>query len=262
MNRLLVIAADVREALEERKRARPLESFASALRPGAPGRFRSALTRGSLSDPVRFIAEIKKASPSRGPLNLDVDPLEQARLYQQGGASALSVLTEQKHFLGSPEYLRRVAASVSLPALQKDFVLEDYQLYEAAELGASAVLLIVALLPGHRLAALREAAAALGLDALVEVHDEAELDVALASGAEIVGVNNRDLRTFEISLDTTFRLLPRIPEGPTVVSESGLVERAQVERLEAAGVDALLVGEALMRSGDPVARLRELRGAA
>ena len=262
MNRLLEIAADVREALEERKSARPLESFAPGLRPGAPGRLRRALTRSSLDEPVRFIAEIKMASPSRGPLNVNVDPVEQARLYLEGGASALSVLTEQKHFLGSPEYLARVTRSVDLPALQKDFVLEDYQLYEAAELGASAVLLIAALLPRHRLAALREAASLLGLDSLVEVHDEAELDEALASGAEILGVNNRDLRTFEISIETTFRLLPRIPEGPVVVSESGVMERSHVQRLEEAGVDALLVGEALMRSGDPVARLRELRGVA
>jgi indole-3-glycerol phosphate synthase len=210
---------------------------------------------------VRFVAEVKRASPSRGVLAAEFDPTARARAYAEGGATALSVLTEERHFQGSPAHLRAVAAAVPLPALQKDFTLDDYQLFEALELGASAVLLIAALLPRHRLAALREAAAALGLDALVEVHDRHELDEALAAGADLVGINNRDLRTFEVSLENTVRLLPHVPQGVTVVGESGILTRADVLRLEGAGVDALLVGEALMRSPDPAARLRELRGA-
>ena len=260
VNRLETIAADVRQSLDRRMAARPLESLAAGIRPGPPGRFHAAIERQDRDQPVRIIAEVKRASPSRGVLKEAMDPLHQARQYHAGGAAALSVLTEEKHFLGSPDFLREIAREVPLPAIQKDFTLEDYQIYEAAELGASAVLLIAALLPRHRLTALREAASLLGLDALVEVHDEAELEEALASGAEIIGVNNRDLKTFKVSLDTTLRLLPRIPESKVVVGESGILERADVVRLGEAGVDALLVGEALMRSTDPAARLRELRG--
>jgi indole-3-glycerol phosphate synthase len=261
VNRLLQIAATSREALKERRAQRPLASFAAGLKPGRPGRFRDALRRESPADPVRFIAEVKKASPSRGLLAEEFDPVARARAYAHGGAAAISVLTEERHFLGSREHLRAVAAAVSLPVLQKDFTLDDYQLFEAVEAGASAVLLIAALLERHQLVALGEAARALGLDALVEVHDEAELDEALAAGATLLGINNRDLRTFEISLGTTLRLLPRVPEGVTVVGESGVLERRDVVELADAGVDALLVGEALMRSDDPTARLRELRGA-
>jgi indole-3-glycerol phosphate synthase len=260
VNRLLEIAAHAREALEARRAARPLESFAAGLVPGRQGRFRDALRRAARGEPVRFIAEVKKASPSRGLLAAEFDPLARARAYAEGGAAALSVLTEERHFLGSREHLRAVAAAVPLPALQKDFTLHEYQLFEALELGASAVLLIAALHPPARLAALREQARALGLDALVEVHDARELDGALAAGATLVGINNRDLRSFEISLDTTEQLMPRVPAGVTVVGESGVLERADVLRLEAAGVDALLVGEALMRSPDPAAKLRQLRG--
>ncbi|MBI5835944.1 MAG: indole-3-glycerol phosphate synthase TrpC [Candidatus Eisenbacteria bacterium] len=260
MNRLQAIAADVRAALDARMRARPLGGFAPGLKLGAPGRFRAAIARASKAEPVRFIAEVKKASPSRGLLAGDFDPVARARAYAAGGAAAVSVLTEPRHFLGSPDHLKAVAAAVPLPALQKDFTLEAYQLHEAVELGASAVLLIAALLPSGRLAALRAAAEELGLDTLVEVHDEAELEAALASGARIVGVNNRDLRTFEVRLETTLRLAPRVPAGTTLVGESGVTGRADVLRLQDAGVDALLVGEALMRSGDPAARLRQLRG--
>lgn len=260
MSRLLQIADDVRRRLDSRMRARPLESFASALQPGRAGRFRDALRRGP-GDPLRFIAEVKKASPSRGALNTGVDVVEQAQAYARGGAAAVSVLTEPDHFKGAPGDLRRVSAAVAVPVIQKDFTLEDYQLYEAVELGAAAVLLIAALLPSHRLRALREGAAVLGLDALVEVHDERELEEALASGAEVVGINNRNLATFDVDLETTFTLLPRIPADRVRVSESGILERAHVERLEAAGADAALVGEALMSSADPERRLRELRGA-
>jgi len=260
VNRLAEIAAAARAALDARRRARPLESFAPGLRPGRPGRLQEAVRRPSAAEPVRFIAEVKKASPSRGVLAESFEPAARARAYARGGAAALSVLTEERHFQGSLGHLAEVVRAVPLPALQKDFIQDEYQLHEALEAGAAAVLLIVALLEPARLEALQAAAGALGLDALVEVHDAAELERALAAGAALVGVNNRDLRTFEVSLETTLRLRPQVPPGVTLVAESGVARRADVLRLEAAGVDALLVGEALMRSADPARTLRELRG--
>ncbi len=260
MNRLLEIVADVRVALYRRMAEHPLEQWASRVTPRTPGAFQHAVTRPSLHEPVRVIAELKRRSPSRGSIREDMDPLTQAGCYQRGGASAISVLTEELHFHGSPEALRRVSASVPLPTLQKDFVLEDYQLFEAVERGAAAALLIVSILPPHRLLALLSAARSLGLDALVEVHDEAELDQALEAGAQLIGVNNRNLETFEVDLRTSERLAVRTPEDRVLVGESGILERADVERLEACGVDAVLVGEALMRAEDPESKLRELRG--
>lgn len=205
-----------------------------------------------------IIAEIKKASPSRGVLASDFNPAVLAQAYERGGAAALSVLTDARFFQGSLDDLSRARRATHLPALRKDFVLEECQVAEAAAHGADAVLLIAAILPVRRLRQLREYAEQFRLDALVEIHDEDELAMALDSGARLIGVNNRDLRTFEVSLETSFRLGPKIPEGVLRVSESGIETREQVRRLEAAGFDAFLIGEHLMTAPDPCAALRAL----
>ena len=203
-----------------------------------------------------IIAEIKRASPSKGLLCPDFDPLRLARAYRQGGAAALSVITDEPFFQGSLEYLSAVRAAVELPLLRKDFILDPIQIEEARAFGADAVLLIVAALSPEELRELLACARRLELSALVEVHDGEELETALSAGAEILGINNRNLRTFEVSVETTLRLLPRIPEGRVVVSESGLSDPETLERLARAGVDAFLIGEALVTAPDPEARLR------
>ncbi len=223
----------------------------------APGRLRDALAAPGIG----VIAEIKRRSPSAGQLRATVDVPAIASAYEQGGACALSVLTEGPHFGGSLKDLRAARAACELPILRKDFIVDPFQLQEAVAAGADAVLLIVAALPVQRLAELWAEAATLGLDALVEVHDERELDVALEIGVEIVGVNNRDLRDFSVDVERTFTLLDRIPAGVRIVSESGIESPDQLRRLQAAGVDAVLVGEALMRAADPRTALSELRGA-
>ena len=205
-----------------------------------------------------IIAEIKKASPSKGVLTEAFDPATIARQYQRGGASALSVLTDGRFFQGSLEDLRTARATVALPALRKDFTIDRYHVVEAAAAGADAILLIAAILTEREMRDFRELAESFGMAALVEVHDEVELGPALASGARIVGVNNRNLHTFEVSLDTSLRLAGKIPDSAIRVSESGIHSRADVDRLQAAGYSAFLVGEHLMRSGDPERALGEL----
>jgi len=222
-----------------------------------PNAFVRALTAGA---PPRLIAEIKRASPSAGPLRPDLDPAEVARAYAAAGASAVSVLTEPSFFGGSLEDLRAVRGAVTLPVLRKDFILHRYQLLEAVAAGADAALLIVAMLSEDELRALHAHAMELHLDCLVEVHNEAELDVALRLGLDVVGINNRDLDTMRTDIETTLRLLPRVPEGVAVVSESGIRTRADIQRLAAAGVHAVLVGETLMRSPDPGAAAAALLG--
>ena len=204
------------------------------------------------------IAEIKKASPSKGVLGADFDPVRLACQYRQGGAAALSVLTDRTFFQGSLEDLERARAAVELPVLRKDFTLDERHVLEAAAHGADAILLIAAVLDERQLRDLREAAARWSMDALVEVHNETELDRAVASGAEIIGVNNRDLATFEVSLETSLRLAARMPAGVLRVSESGIHARADVERLRQSGYQAFLVGEHLMKSAQPAAALRAL----
>jgi len=204
------------------------------------------------------IAEIKKASPSRGVLAAEFDPAAIARLYEQGGASALSVLTEEKHFQGSLSDLGSARGAGSLPALRKDFTIDTYHVHQAAAYGADAVLLIAAILSERQMRDFRELADRYRMAALVEVHDEEELKPAIASGGRIIGVNNRNLHTFEVSLDTAIRLADKIPGGVVRVAESGIHSSAHVRRLRAAGYQAFLVGEHLMRSGDPVAALRAL----
>jgi len=206
-----------------------------------------------------IIAEIKKASPSRGLIAERFDPAELARRYQAGGAAALSVLTDLQFFQGSLDHLRMAReAAGRLPVLRKDFTLDRYHLWQAAAHGADAVLLIVAILPPVKLRELLEEARALGLDALVEVHDRAELDQALEAGAVLIGVNNRNLRTFEVRLETSLELAPHIPPGILAVSESGIRAPQDLARLAGAGYRAFLVGESLMSSAEPGAALEAL----
>ena len=207
------------------------------------------------------IAEIKKASPSKGVLAEEFDPVRIATVYVQGGAAALSVLTDERFFQGSLDHLTAARAALPPPVLRKDFTLEPFHVFEAAAHGADAILLIAALLDDRQLRQLRELAESLGLAALVEIHDQHELVRAVASGARIIGVNNRDLRTFQVRLETSIELADLIPAGVIKVSESGIHSHADVARLQAAGYNAFLVGEHLMKSSDPANALRELRGA-
>lgn len=214
--------------------------------------------RTALSSRPAIIAEVKKASPSRGLLTPSFDPAALAAAYEVGGAAALSVLTDREYFQGSLDDLGAARRAARLPVLRKDFVLDETQIAEAFTAGADAVLLIAAILDSGALRRLREFAETLALDVLVEAHDEAELDRAIESGATILGVNNRDLHTFGVSLETSLRLARRMPAGVLAVSESGIRTRDDVQRLLDAGYSAFLVGEHLMQSPDPAAALREL----
>ncbi len=249
--------AEVRRGLERR----PLDtSRLMALALGLPpARGLAAALRAA--PPPAVIAEVKRASPSAGPI-AEVDAAERAREYERAGATAISVLTEPRHFGGSLADLRAAHLAVSVPVLRKDFLVHPDQVLESRVQGADAVLLIAAALPGRELPAMLQAARDLELDALVEVHTEAELEAALAAGAEVVGVNARDLETLEVDPEGALELLGRVPADRIAVAESGISSRAEVERAVAAGARAVLVGEALMRAADPAAALRELRGAA
>jgi len=222
----------------------------------APRGFRRALESG---ERPRVIAEIKRRSPSKGEIRPDFDAVACARAYASSGAAAISVLTDARYFGGSLELLAQVRAAVSLPLLRKDFIIDAYQVDEARVHGADAVLLIAAALDPGALRGLVAHAEGLGLDALVEIHDERELEAALAAGADLIGINNRDLRTFEVDLGVTERLAGKLPEGCIGVAESGIFTPRDWERLEAAGAHAFLVGEALMRESDVGAALRRLR---
>jgi indole-3-glycerol phosphate synthase len=205
-----------------------------------------------------LIAEFKRRSPSAGAIREGATVTEIVRAYERGGAAALSVLTEEAHFGGSLDDLHEARDASDLPVLRKDFTIDPYQLYEAKAAGADAVLLVVGSLRPNELAVLHGVAQGLDLDAIVEVHDEEELEVALEIDADVIGINNRNLEDFRVDLQTTFDLLTDVPAGKTVVSESGIVERGQIESLEQVGVDAVLVGEALMRAPDPEVATREL----
>jgi indole-3-glycerol phosphate synthase len=251
------IVADKRRELSERRRATPRSTLEAGCRSLPAARdFEAALRppRGR----VRVIAELKKASPSRGVLAATFDPVALARVYADNGAAAISVLTDEKYFQGRLELLGAVRAVVAVPLLRKDFTIDEYQVWEARAAGADAVLLIVSILDDRLLVDLLAAAKGLGLGALVEVHTAAELDRALAAGARVIGINNRNLATFETTLDTTLGLLPAIPPGPIVVSESGFFTGTDVRRVVDAGAHAVLVGEALVRAADAGALLREL----
>ncbi len=224
-------------------------------------------------DGVRLIAEVKKASPSRGVICPSFDPIELARIYARSGASAISVLTEERYFGGSLEHLSAISQEMErlgvggvefdqkeriIPVLRKDFIFDPYQVYESRTYGAAALLLIVAILSDSQLAELLALSHELGMKCLVEAHNEAEMERAVMSGAQIIGINNRDLKTFTIDLETTRRLRPLIPQDRIVVSESGIKDRGDVQKLQQWGVDAMLVGEALVAAGDVAEKVREL----
>jgi indole-3-glycerol phosphate synthase len=248
----------VREQVERRRQQVSLEDLERAISARVEGRpFNEALAAPGIS----LIAEYKRRSPSVGDLPRGADPVEDlVRAYERGGAAALSILTEADHFGGSLADLRAARAATDLPILRKDFTLDRYQLYEAAAAQADAVLLVVAALEPDELDRLHAEADALDLDCLVEIHDAQELEAALAVDAEVIGINNRDLTDFSVDLNRTFELLADIPAGKTVVSESGIRTADEVAELERVGVDAVLIGETLMRSEDPEQACRDLAG--
>jgi len=244
-----------REDVARAKRAAPLAALREAPLWHAARRGFAAALAGRRP---AVIAEVKKASPSKGVIRADFDPVSIARRYAAGGAAAISVLTEERFFQGHPTYLEAIHDAVDLPLLRKDFLFDPYQVAEARAWGADAVLLIVAMLDDATLGELLGAARHEGLDVLVEAHSADEIDRAVAAGATLIGVNNRDLHTFVTSLETAERLRPRIPAGVGTVAESGIETAAHVARMVAAGYDAVLVGEALMRAPDPGAALEAL----
>jgi indole-3-glycerol phosphate synthase len=255
------ILATKAEEVAAAKRARPFDEVSKAAHGHSPARnFEAALRNKIAAGKAAVIAEIKKASPSRGVLRADFDPPSIAASYERGGAACLSVLTDRNYFQGDPAYLAAARAACALPALRKDFIVDEYQVAESRAIGADAILLIVAALTDAELAALEQCAAEYGLAVLVEVHDRAELDRALRLDTPLVGINNRNLRTFEVSLATTFDLLPAIPPEKLVVTESGILGPKDVAAMRHRGVDAFLVGEAFMRAPDPGAALEELFG--
>jgi indole-3-glycerol phosphate synthase len=252
------ILAETREELERRKRKLSARALADAVEAEPPASEARRFHRALSAPGIGVIAEFKRRSPSAGALHESPDLVDIVRAYERGGAAAASILTEGPNFSGSLEDLTLARQSCRLALLRKDFVVDPYQLHEARLAGADAVLLIVAALGDAELRSLHETALALELDVLVEVHDRPELERALALGADIIGVNNRDLRDFSVDLGRTARLLDAVPAGVVVVSESGIGAAEQLRELQDLGVQAVLVGESLMRSGDPAARLREL----
>jgi len=266
---VLMPAADILERIlatkrEEVARARtmvPLEDMERRARAMAPARdFAGAIRANIAAGRPAVIAEVKRASPSKGLLRDPFEPAAIAQSYEAGGAACLSVLTDAQYFQGSPAHLVAARAACSLPVLRKDFMVDPYQVFEARAMGADCVLLIVAALDAATMAALEALAVDLGMSVLVEVHGEGELELALRLRTPLVGVNNRDLRTFDTRLETTLGLLPRIPPERIAVTESGILAAADVSRMREAGVHAFLVGEAFMRAPDPGSALRGLFG--
>lgn len=241
--------------LKESTPASKLVEFAASV--PQPRDFKAAIKGKEI---LSLIAEIKKASPSRGALREQLDVPQFAREYQQAGAAAVSVITEQDFFFGDPEFVTAAADAVTIPVLRKDFLFEPYQIHESRALRADAVLLIVAILEGELLGRLLKMTRDYGMGALVEVHDEQELKRALAAGSRIIGINNRDLKTMQVDIATTQKLISLVPEGITVVSESGIRTRADMEHAKSLGVDAVLVGEAIVTSQDPGAKIAGLLG--
>jgi indole-3-glycerol phosphate synthase len=249
------ICAHKREEVDAQKAARPLAELQEILKENKPVRdFRLALRKPGLS----LIAEVKCASPSKGVFLKDFDPVTLADLYERTGARAISVLTDERYFKGSLAHLKSVRTHVSLPCLRKEFIIDEYQIYESRAAGADAILLIVRILSDEQLRDYLQLAASLDLASLVEVHTAEEVDRALACGAGIIGINNRDLSTFETNLDVTMDLKRRVPGGHVLVSESGISTAEDARRLEQGGIDAILVGEALVGSNDVAAKAREL----
>ena len=258
---LATIVAATERIVEVRREREPLAAIESRAAAASPNG--AAFERGlGARERVNVIAECKRRSPSKGVLAAQYDPVAIARHYEEGGAAAISVLTEPTFFDGSLEHLRSVRSAVRLPLLRKDFIIDEYQLFEARAAGADAILLIVAALDQGALVSLQTKAFELGLAALVEVHDELELKRAIDAGARIIGVNNRNLRTLSVDVEASYRLARQLPRDVIGVSESGLKSREEVEKLTAAGYSAFLVGERFMTDPDPAGALRQLMGAA
>jgi indole-3-glycerol phosphate synthase len=242
-----------RDEIKWRKQAVPLATLKERIAQREAPLDLVAALRG---EPVRLIAEVKRASPSRGILCPDFDPVALATGYARGGAAAISVLTEENYFGGSLDHLMAIREAVKLPLLRKDFIFDPYQIYETAAYGADALLLIVSILSQEQLSQLLSLSHSLSLKCLVEIHNEAEADRALAAGAEIIGINNRDLRTFETDINTTRRLRPLMPRGQIVVSESGISSRHDIKKLRQWRINAVLIGEALVTAADIPAKIR------
>ncbi len=253
-----IVARKAEEVAERRARV-ALDELARQAAAADPVRgFADALIRRVRAKEAAVIAEVKKASPSKGVLRENFDPVQIARSYEAGGAACLSVLTDIDFFQGADAYLQQARSACSLPVIRKDFMIDPYQVVEARALGADCILLIAAVLDDGQLAELSAEARSLGMDVLVEVHDASELERALKLETPLLGINNRNLHTFEVSLETTLDLLPRIPQGRIVVTESGILNRADVELMEINQVYAFLVGEAFMRAEQPGAELQRL----
>jgi indole-3-glycerol phosphate synthase len=249
------IIAQKRGGVEQRRKVAPLTYLQERIGGQKPPLDLAPALKG---DHIRLIAEVKKASPSRGLLSPNLSPTELARTYAEGGAAAISVLTEEDHFMGSIEDLAAIREVVGLPLLRKDFIFDPYQVYESRAYGADALLLITAVLSQGQLDEMIALSHRLGLGCLVEVHNENEVERAVLSGAEIIGINNRDLNSFAVDINTTRRLRPLVPGEKIVVSESGIRSRKDMERLERWRVDAVLVGEALVTAGDTPSKMKGL----
>lgn len=258
MNQLATITEKTRERVEERKKRiglAELERQVEEMGPYAGPSFFEALCKEEMA----MICEVKKASPSKGLISPDFPYLEIARAYENGGAAAISCLTEPYFFLGEDRYLQEIVQTVSLPVLRKDFVIDPYMIYEARRMGAAAVLLICAILNDQELASCLRLVHSLGLDALVETHSEEEIHRAVQAGARIIGINNRDLTSFQVDLETSERLCRRIPKGTIWISESGIRSHEDVRRCQEWGASGILVGETLMRDQDPAGAIRRLQ---
>lgn len=256
---LQTIATKTKERIEKQKILYPLEELKQAcaqLPINQDFPFEQALRKEGLS----YICECKKASPSKGLIDEDFNYLQIAKEYEKVGARAISVLTEPEFFLGSDQYLQEIAQEVKIPCLRKDFVVDEYMIYQAKRLGAQAILLIVSLLDTQTLKQYLDIANSLGLSCLVEAHDEAEIKQAIDAGAKIIGVNNRNLRNFQVNVENTLNLRRAIPKGILMVAESGIQSRSDIALLEKAQIDAVLIGETLMKASDRQAKMAELRG--
>jgi len=249
------IIAQKKEEVEQRKKVATITYLQQRIARQKPALDLALALKG---DHIRLIAEVKQASPSRGMLSPNFNPIELAQTYVEGGAAAISVLTEANYFMGSIEHLATIKEVVGLPLLRKDFIFDLYQVYESRAYGADALLLIVAILSQKQLKELVSLSHSLGLRCLVEVHNEGEVERVVLSEAEIIGINNRDLNTFTVDITTTRRLRPLIPQERIVVSESGIKSKRDIEKLRKWGVDAVLVGETLVTAGDVLAKMKEL----